>query len=149
MTGVCYNSLLWMCRLNPNWLELNKCNRATCELPQDVFIHTLVWKIRAETWCTGAWCLLPSEIFIYKTTLRFPQSVLHKSEVHLPVYAWHVDDDIYHVTAQLVALHVDGGAVSRDVDLTDNVKQKRLLDPRILKYAQHLGFNLLGILFCF
>lgn len=49
-----------------------------------------------------------------------------------PVNVGDVHDHINHVAAQLVRLHVHGRAVCGHVDLTEHVKQKRLLDPRVL-----------------
>ena len=54
------------------------------------------------------------------------------TSTHSPVDAGDVDDHVDHVAAQLVGLHVYGGAVCGDVDLADHVKQEGLLDARIL-----------------
>ena len=50
-----------------------------------------------------------------------------------PVYAGDVDDEVDHITAELVGLHVDRRAVGGDVDLAHNIEQERFLDSRILK----------------
>ena len=73
--------------------------------------------------------------------------------VCLPIYTRHIDHNINHVTAQLIRLHVhwraahthtqittittnvscDSSPVCGNIDLTDHVKQKRLLYTRILQ----------------
>lgn len=55
----------------------------------------------------------------------------------LPINARHVHDDINHITAQLIALHVHWGTVCGDVDLAHHIKQECFLYPRILKQNQH------------
>jgi len=43
--------------------------------------------------------------------------------------ARNIDDDVDHVAAQLVRLHVHRGAVRRHIDLAHHVDQKRLFNP--------------------
>lgn len=63
-------------------------------------------------------------------TLKFDNSCC---KIQLsPVDAGDVDDHIDHVTAQFVRLHVHGGAVRGDVNLTDHVEQEGLFYPWIL-----------------
>lgn len=50
-----------------------------------------------------------------------------------PVNAGDIDDDIDHITAQFVGLHVHRGAVGGDVYFTNDVKQEGFLDPRMLQ----------------
>lgn len=52
-----------------------------------------------------------------------------KSKPVSPVYAGDVDDNVDHIAAQLVGLHVHRRAVGGDVDLTDNIEEEGLLDP--------------------
>ena len=66
------------------------------------------------------------------------QVIEHVYDVHgifsvLPVNARDVDDDVDHVAAQLVALHVDRRGVRRDVDLGHDVEEEGLLNPCFLK----------------
>lgn len=56
-----------------------------------------------------------------------------QESIHSPIDAGNIDDDVNHVTAQLVRLHVHRTAVRGDVDLTDHVEQERLFNPRILQ----------------
>ena len=44
--------------------------------------------------------------------------------MNVPVYAWDIDDDVDHVAAELVALHVDGRRVRGDVDLGEDVEEE-------------------------
>ena len=53
-----------------------------------------------------------------------------------PVDAGEVDDDVDHVAAELVRLHVHRRRVGGDVDLGDDVEQKRLLRARVLWRVQ-------------
>lgn len=46
---------------------------------------------------------------------------------HAPVDARDVDDDVDHVGAELVALHVHGIRVRRHVDLGDHVEEEGFL----------------------
>lgn len=55
------------------------------------------------------------------------------TDLRSPVDAGHVEDDVDHVTAQFVGLHVHRGAVCGDVNLADDVKQEGLLDPGVLQ----------------
>lgn len=50
-----------------------------------------------------------------------------------PVNAGDINDHVYHVTAELVGLHVHRRAVGGDVYLTDHVEQEGLLDPGMLQ----------------
>ncbi len=61
-----------------------------------------------------------------------------------PVNTWDVNDDIDHITAELVWLHVHWRAVRGDVDLTDHIEQERFLNPRILKREQYIDKYALG-----
>ena len=63
------------------------------------------------------------------------------SKGHSPVDTGDVNDDINHVAAQLVRLHVYWTAVSGDVDLADHVEQKSLFDPRILQIRANHGLE--------
>eukprot|EP01136_Pigoraptor_vietnamica_P000952 Opistho-1_new@26921 len=47
------------------------------------------------------------------------------------VNAGHVNDNVNHVARELVRLHVNGRAVCRNVDLADDVEEKRLLNARV------------------
>lgn len=55
------------------------------------------------------------------------------ASVFSPVDAWDVDNHIYHVTTQLVGLHIHRTAVCRYVNLADHIKEKSLFNPRILQ----------------
>lgn len=55
-----------------------------------------------------------------------------------PVNAGDIYDHVYHITAELVGLHVHRRAVGGDVYLTDHVKQEGLLDPRMLEKTREV-----------
>lgn len=57
---------------------------------------------------------------------------------HSPVYTGDINDDINHIAAQLVGLHVDRGTVCGYVDFTDHVKQKGFFYPWILKKEKYI-----------
>ena len=63
--------------------------------------------------------------------------VLREGGGSLPVDAGDVNDEVDHVTTEFVGLHVDGRRVGRDVNLTDDVEQKRLLDARVLRVRKN------------
>ena len=50
----------------------------------------------------------------------------------LPVDTRNVDNDIDHVTAYFVRLHVNRGIVRGNVNFADDVKEERFLNERIL-----------------
>lgn len=52
----------------------------------------------------------------------------------LPVDTGDVDDNVDHVAAQLVRLHIHRAAVCGDVNLTDHVEQEGLLNARVLQW---------------
>lgn len=56
-----------------------------------------------------------------------------KVQCFSPVNAGDVNDNIYHVTAEFVGLHVDRGAVCGDVNLANNIEQEGFLNPRVLE----------------
>ena len=53
------------------------------------------------------------------------------AQIFLPIYAGNVDDDIDHVAAEFVALHVDGRRVGGDVDLGEDVEEEGLFGVRV------------------
>lgn len=57
----------------------------------------------------------------------------------LPINAGHVHDDVDHVAAQFITLHVHRGAVCGDIDLAHHVKQECFLYPRILKQTRDIN----------
>jgi len=58
----------------------------------------------------------------------------------VPVDARHIDQHVDQLRAYLVLLHVNGWRVSRNVYLTDNIEQERLLDPALLdENVEHRG----------
>lgn len=61
------------------------------------------------------------------------RSLVKEKEPISPVYAGDVYDDVDHVAAQFVGLHVHRRAVGGDVNFTNNIKQEGLLNPRMLK----------------
>ena len=52
---------------------------------------------------------------------------------YLPINTRNVDNHIDHVTAELIGLHIHGGTISCNVNLTDHIKEKCLFNSRILK----------------
>ena len=51
--------------------------------------------------------------------------------MNVPVYAWDIDNDVDHVTAEFVALHVDGRRVRGDVDLGEDVEKESFFGVRV------------------
>lgn len=56
--------------------------------------------------------------------------------VGIPVYTGQIHYHINHITAQLVALHINRRTVRGDIDLRDNIEEEGFLDTRILKRGE-------------
>lgn len=52
---------------------------------------------------------------------------------YLPINTRDVDNDIDHITAELIGLHIHWGTISCNINFTDHVKEKCLFNSRILK----------------
>ena len=53
--------------------------------------------------------------------------------LYIPIYTWNVDDNINHITAQLITLHVNWGWVGCNIYFWNHIKQKRFLRVWILQ----------------
>lgn len=53
--------------------------------------------------------------------------------LYSPINAGDVNDNIYHITAELISLHVHWGTVCCNINFTDYIKEKGFLNSRILQ----------------
>lgn len=58
-----------------------------------------------------------------------------------PINAGDINDNIYHITAEFVGLHVHRRAVGGDVNLANNIKEESFLDPRMLQNTEDTDKN--------
>ena len=84
---------------------------------------SIYWSPKKFTWTS------PSVSFLGSKTNKNPGTLKTEPEPNdtqdLPVYARHIYDDINHVAAELVALHIDRRRVSGDVDLWEYIEEER------------------------